>query len=748
MFETQYLYSSDPSADVAKTLLEELTESRAPLRGTIVSDLASKGYQVITITPITAPFEKAGKAPGRFVDGEWKLSAGWNKPIEMTDAVIEALQNDVDRGAGLGILSGLGVLGVDADILHEGLAADFAKAVAEILGDAVPTRIGRPPKALFLVRTDGPVAYRSSPVFEIDGLRSKLEFLGANRGGTALQFVAFGRHPETRAPYRWFNGDPTTLAVNDLPLVTVETMDRLIKAFVFAAEIHGGVEVSKGKVNDDGPRENRGDAETVGPATLRKVLGFIKAPDEYENWMPYAAACKRSLEPHDWPEGAEIFEAWSAKSNNFDNGRGQTARQLWDDFSVDDRKVTRTFKSLAWEARRNGWDGVPDPADFFGKITDEDVAATFRTAGGAGSEGAGPGTGPKPPKFMTLAAARSADTIKPDYLIQDVFERVGTVLLGGLSQAGKTVLALDLARCLASGELWFGNRIRHRGATLYLAAESFGTVAPRVEALHQHHLKDAPPEANGIIWAAFPGKAALGALIDEAKQFALEVMKLELRLVVVDTGAAAFEITDDGQVAPVLWFCNGLAEEKGLTLLLNVHFGKVQERGIKGTVDWTGNVNTVLAAICDKDLLTGKVTNRSLHLSKSKVAPERLLGCYDVIGVPVGHDEDGKEVPVPVAVEVGGSPKRRRQDKQKKLSAKASEVLALVPEIGWISKVDLRAEVYAGFEDLNAKAQGSARRDVDRRIAELKKAGLIEVEEKRVRRTLGFEGGVDGSDDD
>lgn len=134
-----------------------------------------------------------GKTPGtRGRDGLWS-SFDWNS--------YEAGETDLRRwaemGAGVGIKTGpqpdgSWLIAVDADTLNTDYAVIIRDEMDARFG-RLPIRVGRSPKALYVLRTDGPLPY-----MRVEFGDERVEVLGAGK-----QFVAAGIHPVTRKPYSW-----------------------------------------------------------------------------------------------------------------------------------------------------------------------------------------------------------------------------------------------------------------------------------------------------------------------------------------------------------------------------------------------------------------------------------------------------------------------------------------------------------------------------------------------------------------
>jgi hypothetical protein len=154
--------------------------------------------------------EARGKAVGvRRPDGLW-MGFDWVRH-ETTASDLPAWSA---MGCGVGIKTGpqpdgTWLIGVDADTLDRRCAAVISGEVRRRWG-VVPTRVGREPKCLYVLRIDGPLQYARVEF----GEGERIELLSKGR-----QFVAWGVHPTTRKPYEW-----------------VETLPRFEKLPVWPAE--------------------------------------------------------------------------------------------------------------------------------------------------------------------------------------------------------------------------------------------------------------------------------------------------------------------------------------------------------------------------------------------------------------------------------------------------------------------------------------------------------------------------------
>jgi Bifunctional DNA primase/polymerase, N-terminal len=133
----------------------------------------------------------------------------------------EADETDLERwhsqGLGVGIITGpqpdkTWLIGIDADTMDKRCAAIISGQVRKMFG-LVPTRIGRAPKTLYVVRIDGPLRYSR---VEFGENNERVELLSIGR-----QFVSHGIHPITKEPYRWVE---PLVPFADLPVWPAEVL--------------------------------------------------------------------------------------------------------------------------------------------------------------------------------------------------------------------------------------------------------------------------------------------------------------------------------------------------------------------------------------------------------------------------------------------------------------------------------------------------------------------------------------------
>ena len=123
---------------------------------------------------------------------------------------------------GTGILTG-DVLGVDIDVPDAAVVNELLTWLHTTYG-AAPVRFGNKPKALVLYRAASPAqTKKQTAVYKRGQLKGKVEVLAKGQ-----QFVAYAIHPDTKQPYEWRGGDPLTVSVDKLPMLTGEQVSEII----------------------------------------------------------------------------------------------------------------------------------------------------------------------------------------------------------------------------------------------------------------------------------------------------------------------------------------------------------------------------------------------------------------------------------------------------------------------------------------------------------------------------------------
>jgi hypothetical protein len=178
--------------------------------------LIERGYAAIPIIPGT-------KRPGELVRGEW---VGINKWSEITAPSEDDVDRWSDSDAGVGVVCGRGLIGVDIDTDDQ----EIIDAILSAIPHSEVKKVGAKGMTLFY-RANG----IESKSWNVDGTRA-CDLIGPGRQ-TLLPPTL---HPGTGQPYRWIGSEALECsAVSDLPELTqehVEAIGEALKPFGWKAE--------------------------------------------------------------------------------------------------------------------------------------------------------------------------------------------------------------------------------------------------------------------------------------------------------------------------------------------------------------------------------------------------------------------------------------------------------------------------------------------------------------------------------
>ena len=237
------------------------------------------------------------------------------------------------------------------------------------------------------------------------------------------------------------------------------------------------------------------------------------------------------------------------------------------------------------------------------------------------------------------------------WLLKNLLPRTGTALLVAPTGAGKSSVAGQLARSLATGESFFGREVKERCGTLILAAEGLGGLQARLNVL----ASEGGLPIYALKLATLSGEAAFGAMLADVEEVAalcLAEHGLRLGLVILDTLAASGLIAnenDNSECATAIKKLGRLSLESDCLVLATHHSPKV------GTDPRGGSA---LAAGVDLILTVtrnGQAQVRGVQCTKGRDSPEGTLGSFTLLIETVGMDEDG-DVITACAVSMSDAP--------------------------------------------------------------------------------------------
>lgn len=366
----------------------------------------------------------------------------------------------------------------------------------------------------------------------------------------------------------------------------------------------------------------------------------------------------------------------------------------------------------------------------------------------------------------------NTETPPRKYLVKKLLPRTGVALLSGPSGAGKSFVSVDLAGSLATGNPFFGQRVM-RGGTLILASEAYDTQNDRLKAYRNGKLSldylwasaegSPPPYPPQFPIAVAPidsiSKSNIDMIISTCKHYNDEMQEkfdVPLRLVIIDTFAAAFGLEDENsstEVTVAMKLLQRMAAELGVLLMPVVHHGKNEQGGVRGSSAFEASADVRLTVQYTKDL-DGKVHNRTISLGKSRYDETGWCHDFELGQCSLGIDEDGDDITSCYVIDLGEPEEKPSKAKKNNAGKHRENLLAALDkalvEAGETDADDgwgLTSTVRAHFAEIDGKAVPSSeafRKQFERAVAEAKDEGEIEFKgsrsEKKMRRTKASQG--------
>lgn len=561
-----------------------------------------------------------GKAVGyRGHDGLWR-GFDWI-PYRSTETDIDRWQA---MGAGVGIKTGrtpgtdYSLIAIDADTLTE-KHAKIVRDTADAYFGRTPLRVGRYPKALYVMRVPGDFRYTRIEFGERTAngdLAERVEVLSDGR-----QFVAQGIHPNTLKPYTW----PRTLVpVDNLPQFPAERVHEFLDALRPLLPAASKV-IEEGASTTIDQALLRGDPELV-----RKAVSLIpntsKAFPTRESYRDFGYAIKASLE--DEFEAFEIFAEWCARWENAD-GRVNDP----DIVEADWRRMKPPFRrgaSWLYELAERQAPGSLGLAERWFAPLEDEAPSPFQAV--MDEEAQKRSTD----YYETLTVDDVFNRPDPKWMIERYVPETGVGFLYGDPGTGKSFLALDIGLHIAYGRQdWHGDKIlAPDGDVIYIAAEGAAGMKPRIRAWLD---KNGIPEGVTPRFRLLPTKVRFMKPedIDRLIRTIEEHLKTTAALIVVDTVSRAMPGAKENLQEDMTLFveaCDQL-KERFNSVVLGVHHA-AKSGDMRGSTVLEGAGDFVLKLSRAKGAVIG-----SLFCEKQKDGPDGWTEQYRFDAVSIGESQ-------------------------------------------------------------------------------------------------------------
>lgn len=379
-----------------------------------------------------------GKAPGKiWRDDLWGGFKSWT--TYKADELDLRRWNAMGASVGLRVGDG-GVAAIDADALTPEYATLIAERVQRRFG-VLPTRVGRKPKTLWLLRSD-PELSASSFQFGPDR-KDKFEILA---GIGKKQCVVHGVHPFTHEPYRWTQ---KLVPLVELPFFPASEIEALIAELRVALPNSSAVVVGAAGTTLVDQESLKGELDTVRRAVeaTPNTNAHFQSREAYRDW---GYAIKASLADHP-REALELWLDWCARWEDGDNDP-EIVRGDWERMSAPYRRGKGWLYRMAEEASSSSapfsrWTPyleTPDPRSVDQQKADEAEKSLF---GPDSKSDAAGGIAPTPVDYAAAWAVGPRAWLYGNHYIRQFLS--STI---AQSKVGKTSLILAEAIAMASGK--------------------------------------------------------------------------------------------------------------------------------------------------------------------------------------------------------------------------------------------------------------------------------------------------------
>lgn len=407
--------------------------------------------------------DSRGKSPGvKGRDGKWR---GFDWLPHVADE--QDLQRWDEMGAGVGIKTGKGLIAIDADTTDEALAEIIRDTVIEVFG-YLPVRVGRYPKALYLIRSSEAVQYQRIEFGTPDerGNKERVELLSDGR-----QFVAYGIHPVTQKPYHWPKGLPP---LDDLSTATPDALER------FWGLLRGrlpnvGQVIKEGATTEVNQAALAGDYETVA-AAVKATPNTSSAFPTREAYRDMGYAIKAAM-----PDDPRAFDIWWEWCNRWDQGDNDygVAEADWRRMKPPYRRgagwlyeQAETLSGGSWSKAQAYFEPVAEVA-----VSPFDMQAETQQAEAKADD-----------IYPILDIDQIVSRPPPTFLIDQHIPDTSMGFLYSEPGVGKSFCAIDLGLTIAHGLAdWHGYKVTapENAAVIYLASEGSFDLRNRIMAWHK-----------------------------------------------------------------------------------------------------------------------------------------------------------------------------------------------------------------------------------------------------------------------
>jgi hypothetical protein len=524
---------------------------------------------------------------------------------------------------------------VDVDVYDADLSAEIRDEFLRRFPRCLE-RVGQAPKTALVFRLpDEPYTISNTTKRKKKGVEAQVEI----RTKTG-QMVAYGKHPDTKQPYRWTRGELWETPLESLPMPP----DWEIQEFRDWCEAkirdwaEEGAQPMLAPVIDLGAYAGFSSNEPPTEEAVREALSYIPADLGYQDWLQVLMAL------HDYYNGSmaglQVAQDWSSRYADY-NAKEVDAK--WRSFKGTGVK----YSTLFHYAKTYG-------ADLSELARKHRKREPFTIQLGHAPE-ALPEAKEAPRGALEWYDEINVGT-SSSYIVKGFLADDSLSVIYGPSNSGKTFFAMDLAFHIAAGKEWRGRRVK-QAAVLYLATEGGKGVQSRIVALRNHTgVHSLPFAVKRAGMDLLNSQADLQAIYDLSKAVRDDT-GIERLVIVIDTLSRVMAGGDENSAQDMTALIKNIdliREATNAHVILVHHTGKDTARGARGHSSLRAAVDTEIEVQVENDWRAAVVTKQR-DFEGGQEMPFQLKR------VSLGFDEEGDEITSCVVIESDEMQKKPRK---------------------------------------------------------------------------------------
>lgn len=356
-------------------------------------------------------------------------------------------------------------------------------------------------------------------------------------------------------------------------------------------------------------------------SVMRAALKYVKTPTDEPTCTPYIWAIHHETEgseeglalAHDWCSG--VLHSTEHPEYEFDYVEERWHR------ANDDKGNAKTWRSVEYEAKKNGW--VENTAPPHPESTENDKVP-FRDG-------------------LTFSQG-FADT---EWVVDDVIPRAEVGVIYGTSGSGKTFFAMDLACAIHRGDEW-RNKYVQKSDVFYIASEAGSGIKKRIAAYYNHYPIGALP------WFVDyqPNLMSVESISDITESIKSRI--INPGIIFVDTLALSHDGDENSSqdMSIVLRNLKCLSQATNCVVILIHHPSKTGLTGMRGSGVLAAGCDFVMEVSVDK-----KTKERLAVVEKLKDGEQGEHFGFKLIPTEVGVSPRGKVITSCYVEHCFGAPK-------------------------------------------------------------------------------------------